>query len=205
MICGQLQCELLEAEDWCCSHGFPSDNSLIFIRATFWEKHVSHQRAKNEATSYLHIWCFNALVAVQIGRYKTFTDRHFIGCCKQQKCCLVPSLIIFIKILQCLLWINFLNQRLLAVSGLIRILQCLLLINFLNQRLLAVSGLIQILTRLIQILTRMWAQSLAESYQKLWKWYSMLPCLALSTTKGKIEGKWQKPGKGVERPPLSSG
>ena len=32
-----------------------------------------------------------------------------------------------------------------------------------------------------------WVQSQVESYQKLKKWYLMLPCLTLSIIKGKVE------------------
>ena len=42
-----------------------------------------------------------------------------------------------------------------------------------------------------------WVQSQVESYQRLKKWYLMLPCLTLSNIKWGSRVKWSNPGKGV--------
>ena len=47
-------------------------------------------------------------------------------------------------------------------------------------------------------------QSPVESYQRLKKWYLMLPCLALSIIRYGSRVKWSNPGKGVA-PPLHLG
>ena len=42
-----------------------------------------------------------------------------------------------------------------------------------------------------------WVQSQLESYQRLKKWYLMLPCLTLSIIRCGSRVKWCSPGKGV--------
>ena len=42
-----------------------------------------------------------------------------------------------------------------------------------------------------------WVQSQVESYQRLKKWYLMLPCLTLSIIRYRSRVKWSNPGKGV--------
>ena len=47
-----------------------------------------------------------------------------------------------------------------------------------------------------------WVQSQVESYQRLWKWYLMPPCLKLSIIRYGSRVKWVKPGKGVAPSPI---
>ena len=47
-----------------------------------------------------------------------------------------------------------------------------------------------------------WVQSQVESYQRLKKWYLMLPCLTLSIIKYRSRVKWSNPGKGVAPFPI---
>ena len=42
-----------------------------------------------------------------------------------------------------------------------------------------------------------WVQSKVESYQRLEKWYLMLPCLTLSIIRYGSRVEWRNPGKGV--------
>ena len=42
-----------------------------------------------------------------------------------------------------------------------------------------------------------WVQSQVESYQRLKKWYLMLPCLTLSIIRQGSRVKWNNPGNGV--------
>ena len=42
-----------------------------------------------------------------------------------------------------------------------------------------------------------WIQSQFESYQRLKKWYLMLPCLTFSIIRYRSRVKWSNPGKGV--------
>ena len=42
-----------------------------------------------------------------------------------------------------------------------------------------------------------WVQSQLESYERLKKWYLMLPCLTLSIIRSGSRVKWSNPGKGV--------
>ena len=42
-----------------------------------------------------------------------------------------------------------------------------------------------------------WVQSQVESYQRLKKWYLMLPCLTLNIIRYRSKVKWSYPGKGV--------
>ena len=42
-----------------------------------------------------------------------------------------------------------------------------------------------------------WVQSQVESYQRLKKWYLMLPCLAVSIIRFGSRVKWSNPGRGV--------
>ena len=42
-----------------------------------------------------------------------------------------------------------------------------------------------------------WNQSQVESYQRLKKWYLMLPCLTLSIIRYGSRVKWSNPGKGI--------
>ena len=46
-----------------------------------------------------------------------------------------------------------------------------------------------------------WVQSQVESYQRLKKWYLMLPCLTLSIIRYESRVKWRNPGKGVAPSP----
>ena len=46
-----------------------------------------------------------------------------------------------------------------------------------------------------------WVQSQVESYQRLKKWYLMLPCLTLSIIRYGSMVKWSNPGKGVAPSP----
>ena len=46
-----------------------------------------------------------------------------------------------------------------------------------------------------------WVQSQVESYQRLKKWYLMLPCSTLSIIRSGSRVKWGNPGKGVAPSP----
>ena len=46
-----------------------------------------------------------------------------------------------------------------------------------------------------------WVQSQVESYQRLRKWYLMLPCLTLCIIRYESRLKWSNPGKGVAPSP----
>ena len=46
-----------------------------------------------------------------------------------------------------------------------------------------------------------WVQSQVESYQRLKKWYLMLPCLTLSIIRSGSRVKWSNPGKEVAPSP----
>ena len=48
-------------------------------------------------------------------------------------------------------------------------------------------------------------QSQVESYQRLKKWYLMLPCLAFSIIRYRSRVKWSNPGKGVAPSPTPQG
>ena len=49
-----------------------------------------------------------------------------------------------------------------------------------------------------------WAQSQVESYQRLKKWYLILPCLTLSIIRYGSRIKWSNPGEGVMLTPTPS-
>ena len=48
-----------------------------------------------------------------------------------------------------------------------------------------------------------WVQSQVESYQRLTKWYLMLPCLKLSIVRYGSRVRWSNPGKGVAPSPTT--
>ena len=52
-----------------------------------------------------------------------------------------------------------------------------------------------------QMVRKTWVQSQVASYQRLWKWYLIPPCLTLSNIRYVSRVKWSNPRKGVAPSP----